>query len=243
MHVAGEGDAAALRDLVAMGARVNATDECQCTALMYAATYGHLDAVQCLVERKAEVEAKSRDGWTPLITAAYNGHLGVVRCLLEHKAEVEAADERGWTSLMHVAFNGDNETLKCLLSYSAQVDAMDADGRDAVVYAAFNGHLANVKSLLAVHSSSGNDDPQQRRTQRHDCARDTAFLFAAIRGHVDVIEALVQQWRYAPTPETKHAAQKLAADHGHAAVVALLSRCVVMERAPETNSELLPSRQ
>lgn len=224
MHLAGEGDAPAVKSQILQGAAVNATDECKCTALMYAATYGHFDAVRCLIEHGAEVEAKSRDGWTPLITAAYNGHLKVVRCLLEHGANVEAADERGWTSLMHVAFSGDNDTLRQLLEFQARVDSLDSDGRDAVVYAAFNGHLANVSSLLAA----GNN----RRGQQNESVRDTAFLFAAIRGHVEVLHLLVQEGRYAPTPEARHAAQKLAADHGHDSVVVLLGRVAAGDGMP-----------
>lgn len=226
MHIAGEGDVEVLREQIAQGASVNAIDECQCTALMYAATYGHLEAVQCLLEHGAGVEAKSRDGWTPLIASAYNGHLGVVKCLLEQRARVEAADERGWTSLMHVAFSGDNETLRCLLEFQAQVDTLDCEGRNAVVYAAFNGHLSNVRCLLA-HGGTGSE------RQRIDSARDTAFLFAAIRGHAEVLQLLVQERRYTPEPETRHAAQKLAADHGHNAVVSLLSRLAQTEQTSE----------
>jgi len=232
MHIAGEGDVAALRGQIARGAVVNAVDECQCTALMYAATYGHIGAVQCLLEHGAGVEAKSRDGWTPLIASAYNGHLHVVRRLLECAACVEAADERGWTSLMHVAFSGDTETLRCLLAFHAQVDTLDCEGRNAVVYAAFNGHLANVRCLL-VH---GSQRAAEQLGGARDTARDTAFLFAAIRGHAEVLEQLVRERRYAPELETRHAAQKLAADHGHTAVVALLGRCAQAELAQDHHS-------
>jgi len=218
MYAAGEGDSVSLQHQIAMGESVDATDECRCTALMYAATYGHVDTVKCLMEHGAAVEATSKDGWTPLITAAYNGHVGVVHCLLNMNARIEAADERGWTSLMHVAFNGDNSTLRCLLEHRAHVNALDSDGRSALVYAAFNGHVENAKCLLECSKVPPDANGEIPSCDGH---RDTALLFAAIHGHLDVVRLLLQGATVAP--ETRHAAFKLAVDHGHAAVVELLS--------------------
>lgn len=233
IHAAAEGKVEALGYQLAHGAAVNATDSCACTALMYAATYGHLEAVRVLIEHGAEVEATSQDGWTPLIATSYNGHLSVVQLLLEHRANVEAADERGWTSLMHVAFNGDNATLRCLLDHGALSGTLDTDGRDALVYAAFNGHVDNTKCLLGLADEVGSggfranaasaapQKPGGAGSAVPGSAQDTALLFAAIRGHLEVLRLLLGA--HPPTVETRHAARKLAADHGHAAVVELLN--------------------
>merc|ERR1712136_66260 len=177
-------------------ASVDARDECKCTALMYAATYGHIDAVRVLLDHGSDIEATSKDGWTSLITATYNGHIDVVQYLIQRDANIEAADERGWTPLMHVAFNGDIKTLKCLLENGASVEAMDTDGRTALVYAAFNGHAENVGWLLERCGTDASD------------SIDKALLFSSIHGHDKVVQLLLDAG--AVSQETRHAARKLA---------------------------------
>jgi len=235
MHAAREGNITSLQHQIATGAAVDAIDECKCTALMYAATYGHVDAVLCLVEQGAAVEATSQDGWTPLITAAYSGHVNVVRCLLANGANIEAADERGWTSLMHVAFSGDTESLRCLLEHRANVGVLDSDGRTALAYAALNGHTENVRCLL---QESDKSPTGMEGVSWSDGQRDMALLFAAIHGRAEVVRLLLEGASTAP--ETRRAALKLAADHGHAATVVLLQQTekgvAVLSSKPEVAS-------
>jgi len=233
MHAAREGNVAALQHQIASGTAVDAIDECRCTALMYAATYGHVEAVLFLVEQGAAVEATSQDGWTPLITAAYSGHVNVVRCLLANGANIEAADERGWTSLMHVAFSGDSESLQCLLEHRANIGVLDSDGRSALAYAALNGHTENVRCLL----QDGDRSPTGTEGAAwSDGQRDMALLFAAIHGRAEVVRLLLGGTSTAP--ETRRAALKLAADHGHAATVVLLQQTEKGAAAPSSKPEL-----
>ena len=88
-----------LKYLVRLGADVNASDEFGRTALMIAATWGHLDVVKCLAQGGADVNASTRFGITALMEAAYNGRLGVVKYLAECGADLEASDKYGQTVL------------------------------------------------------------------------------------------------------------------------------------------------
>ena len=147
MHAARQGDVHKALELL-RECPVDDTDSCRCTALMYAATYGHVSIAEALVDREADVNAQSHDKWTPLIAAVYNGHMHMADFLVSKGADIEFADERGWTALMHVAFNGRLDILRSLLQYGARVERQDREGRSALVYAAFRNHADTVKCLL-----------------------------------------------------------------------------------------------
>ena len=85
--------------LVYLEADVNASSKYGKTALMIAATWGHLDVVKCLAQGGADVNASTRFGITALMEAACNGHLDVVKYLAECGADLEASDKYGQTVL------------------------------------------------------------------------------------------------------------------------------------------------
>src|SRR5262245_55592844 len=67
----GRGDIAAVADLIAKGADVNAENDLRATPLCSAAEHGYYDIVKLLVERGADVDAKDMEfGRTPLRNAS-----------------------------------------------------------------------------------------------------------------------------------------------------------------------------
>jgi ankyrin repeat protein len=84
------GDLERMREHLGRGARVDARDRTDDTALTWAATAGHLEACRLLIEHGADIEARQFEGATPLILAADRGHFDVVRLLVEHGADVNA---------------------------------------------------------------------------------------------------------------------------------------------------------
>ncbi len=69
------------------------------TALLYAATNGHLEIVKTLVENHAYIDSSPDNGLTPLMMATRGGHLSVVKFLLEEGADASLKNDRGETAL------------------------------------------------------------------------------------------------------------------------------------------------
>jgi len=114
---------------------------------------------------------------------------------------------------MHVAFNGRLDILKCLLQRGALVEQEDKEGRTALVYAAFSGHLDCVKLLLAYGRL-------QRGVSCHEGAAGLALMFAADKGHLEIVRAFLDA--DVASPQTLHSAVELATSHGHHHVAHLL---------------------
>ena len=72
-----------VKDLIRLGADVNAGDDYGDTALMRACQGGHADTVKMLIEQGADVKAKNKEGKTSLQWARANGHTDVERLLEE----------------------------------------------------------------------------------------------------------------------------------------------------------------
>ena len=99
IFAAGEGDAAAVRDLLASGSDANAKSRDGESALHVAGIKGDPDTVRALLNAGAEVDARTPAGttmsMTPLHWAIYGGHLQMVEMLLSAGASPTAANEHG----------------------------------------------------------------------------------------------------------------------------------------------------
>jgi ankyrin repeat protein len=73
LQAAEKGDLKSIQDLLDTGAQLEATTQCQWTALHHATRKNHLDVVQFLVKRGINVEAKDWEGKTALDTATKFG--------------------------------------------------------------------------------------------------------------------------------------------------------------------------
>ncbi|XP_013381091.1 krev interaction trapped protein 1 [Lingula anatina] len=96
-----DGDADAVRDLIAKGQPVTQKDRNSWTPIHYAVWYGHLEVIQVLLEEGGcppNITNKKRS--TPLHFAALCGHPYVVELLLNHPdIDVHAVDKDGNTAL------------------------------------------------------------------------------------------------------------------------------------------------
>ena len=84
------GDVSAVVHALRDGASPNALRQ-DWTALMFAASAGHIGALRLLAEHGANVETPMNDGATPVYIAACNGHEEVVKQLLDALPSAEAA--------------------------------------------------------------------------------------------------------------------------------------------------------
>jgi len=147
MHAVLYGDAALLEQLLKLGANVNARDDANATALMWAAS--NLAKARVLVAHNADVNTMSDDGNTALTVAAgFAGRSEVVKLLLDHGANlnptrIPAAQP---TPLTQAAVAGDAETLQLLLARGA---VLKEDAGNALDMAVAMGCQRCVDLLLA----------------------------------------------------------------------------------------------
>ncbi len=134
-----DGNVNRVMNLLALGAKVNATDGRGYSALIdVEACKGHDDPtrvqlVELLIAKGAEVNLRSSDGTTALMYAAGNGDTQAVNALLRNGATVNAADNDGETALMKAAASSCNEeTVRALLGAGADLSARDHKGRNAL---------------------------------------------------------------------------------------------------------------
>jgi ankyrin repeat protein len=164
LAAAGRGSVREVTDLLESGASVNGTNLENKTALMMAASAGHLDVVKLLLERGANVNIRSKGcpfvvsqlaskrpgGWTALAAAASSGNSEVVRILLERGASVQAVADDQMSPLV-AAINGRNPAIvHLLLQRGADVNAVNDSGYSMLAMADINGK-AGIARVLRNH--------------------------------------------------------------------------------------------
>ena len=83
MQASLEGEADAVKNLIAVGAALDLQDGGGFTAIMVAAWGGHTAVVAALVEAGAALDLQSNKGTTAFVCAAQQGHTAVVAALAE----------------------------------------------------------------------------------------------------------------------------------------------------------------
>ena len=173
----------------------------QRTALHKAAKSGEeLYIVEILLESGADVNAKTADGTTALHLAAQYGNENAARVLLEHGANVHARMVPPKDNLMGRKFVG---------------------GRTPLHWAAVEGHDAVVELLLDHHADPGAKNTTYR----------TPLQEAIMQGNELVARILIKRGApiddqddeaWTPLHQTSHAAGRLNAQTGQAAIAELL---------------------
>jgi len=123
IDAAGRGDLKSMRDMMTLGASVNAQNRQGETALMRAAANGKLESISVLVEAGAKIDVRDKYGSTALIKAARFRRSAVVSKLIAAGADVNARNFRGQTALIWAVQSGDYESAKALVQHNADVNA------------------------------------------------------------------------------------------------------------------------
>lgn len=84
--------------LLSHGAKVDAVDSGNETALHYAAFRGRDEIVKLLLAKGADPNARTKSLWTPLMSAASEGHGNIVRALVANGARKELKNGQGQTA-------------------------------------------------------------------------------------------------------------------------------------------------
>ena len=146
-----------------------------------------------------------------LIDAAQDGKIDEVRRLLNQKVNVDATDHNGDTALSEAAREGHLEIVRLLLDAGADINNKGYMQNTPLMNASFYGHLDIVEHLLANEAAIDVG------------GKDTALTIAARRGHIDIVNALLNAGANVNHRHIfGHTALMAAAGEGHLEIVRLL---------------------
>jgi len=140
------GNIEAIKQHLADGADVNATDEVGWTPLHRAVIGSHTDhteTAEFLIASGADVNAKDEEGLTPLHHAAWEGHKEVAELLIAAGADVNA------TPLYQAAYHGHKEIVELLIAEGADVNAKNKRDKTPLHQAARSGRKEIAELLIA----------------------------------------------------------------------------------------------
>jgi len=125
----------------------------------------------------------SDPGTTPLLRAAYQDNLDLVDKLLRAGADPRAPNQLGVTALSLACTNANVAMVERLLNAGADANAPLPGGETPLMTCARTGRIGAVRALL-VHGANVN-----AKESRHG---QTAVMWAAAEGHVEVLQALIE---------------------------------------------------
>ena len=145
-----------------------------------------------LFEECDELEPDSfRDINVALIVAAADGDMELVRWLLRNQANPNIVHPYFGNSLHAAMGRRDSNTATLLVNRGARIHGVDKYARDALHLAAINGHVSAARSLLDIFDLFS---PVMRVNPNVlDVQLRTLLIWASIRGHADVVSALVSR--------------------------------------------------
>ncbi len=156
-------------------------------AIHKAAQYGHDELLSTLIMSNADPKAANDSENTPLMLASRFGHDKAAAILLTSGADKNRDDDKGWTSLMRAAANGHQKVMLEMLKDKGgelRIDAQDKQGTTALMAACTSGQLDTTASLLDNDAKLELQDTKDGYTALHR---------AAISGHEEVVQAILQQ--------------------------------------------------
>ena len=138
------------KDLLKMGADVNAIGGQYGTALQAASSSGHESIVQLLLEQGADANVMGGQYGTALQAASSSGHESIVQLLLEQGADVNASGGQFGSALQAASYADHESVVQLLLSKGADVNAIGGEYGSALKAASIGGHEAVLQLLRAA---------------------------------------------------------------------------------------------
>jgi ankyrin repeat protein len=141
------------RVLIVAGADVNAKDDIEDSAFLYAGAEGRNEILK-LTLPTADLKSTNRYGGTALIPAAHHGHAETVRILLGTAIDKDHINKLGWTALLEVVILGDGgrthtEIVRLLVEAGASVKIADREGITPLQHAKQRGFDGMARLLEA----------------------------------------------------------------------------------------------
>ena len=115
---------------------MNAKDDIQDSAFLYAGAEGRIEILKMTLAAGADLKSTNRYGGTALIPAAHHGHPEAVRILLATAIDKDHVNKLGWTALLEAVILGDGgpthtEIVRLLVEAGANVNHRGSRGRHA----------------------------------------------------------------------------------------------------------------
>jgi uncharacterized protein len=184
------GNRSAVAHFVALGADVNATEDDGTTPLMRAVHGRFTDIAKQLIAAGADVSAHNRYGVTALYLAARGGDAAATRALLVAGLDANTALPGGETALMTAARSGHTDVVGVLLTGSSDVESLVdfASGAAGNERSGYGPDAPGYGSMerRTVHRTHADVNAREKRYG------DTALMWAAVAGHVDVVRLLIE---------------------------------------------------
>ncbi|KAL6696360.1 hypothetical protein J3F84DRAFT_394809 [Trichoderma pleuroticola] len=139
---------ATVRQLLKMGADIDARDGKSNTALLLSVHHGHGALMKLLIEHGANIDAKDPGGRTALLMATKYDNQDTVTFLLENGADIKARDDVGRTALLMATIYNNHGIAKLLVEKGVEINAKDHFGNTALKLAVLYRNQDIVKLLL-----------------------------------------------------------------------------------------------
>jgi ankyrin repeat protein len=196
------GDLAAVHELLAAGADVNAAGVDGSAPLLYAAHLGNVELVRALLAAGANVNAANRYGVAPLHEASLVADAALIGALLDAGAEVDRALPEGETPLMLASRTNGVAAVELLIARGANVNVVERwQGQTPLMYAAVHDRPKVAAALIAAGADVNATTPRNELPARLPAARFnvefpaggmTPVLLAARQGAESSLRVLIE---------------------------------------------------
>ncbi|XP_077188706.1 2-5A-dependent ribonuclease [Paroedura picta] len=161
--------------------------------LFRAVQEGCFEEVQQLLEEGADINFKANYGWTPLHSAVQGDKVELVHFLLDRGAAPCVRKDNGATPFIVAGIMGNVELLDLFLSKGSEINERDDNGFTAFMEAAWHGKEEALRFLYGrgADVNLGRIVGEEKRVLNK--GGTTALMDAARRGHVAIVQALVDE--------------------------------------------------
>lgn len=185
---AADGDAAAVRRLLAAGVPVDTRNAARRTPLLLAAYGNHVEVAKLLIDAGADVNAKDAIRDTPFLYAGAEGRNEILNAILATgKAKLDDTNRYGGVALIPAAHHGHPETVRMLLGAGIDVDHVNDLGWTALMEAVILGDggptYREIVTLLVGAGAKDIADRDGRTPLDHARERGYAEIAAILERH------------------------------------------------------------
>lgn len=192
------------------------------TPLHSASRHGSQRAVQVLLDAGSDINALDEYGETALVLASRGRNTSICKTLIEAGADIKVKTQKGESVLQYLA-GFDHELTALLLERHVDFEA-DAAGYTPLHVAALYGQVDIVRALCHYMAKDSNNRLRSELNRQVPDGR-TVMQLAVLRGHVEVMNVLIEEFDDDPlrTTDKNQTLLHLAAASGEEEFICLIA--------------------